>query len=48
MYLFLTAQDEKIEVYQLISESELESYQNYFSENPKIKEYYRNWLEQTH
>lgn len=39
-------EEEKFQVYRTISQSELESYQIFFSENPEIKEDYCNWLEQ--
>ncbi len=48
IYSAHTAKDKKFEIYQIISESELESYRNYFSENPEIKEEYCNWLELSH
>ncbi|MCP9200801.1 hypothetical protein MKO06_12850 [Gramella sp. GC03-9] len=48
IYSAISAKDEKFEVYKMIVESKLESYQNYFSENSNIKEDYCNWLEQSH
>ena len=47
IYSANSAKDEKYEVYQIISGSDLQFYQIYFSENPKIKEDYCKWLEQT-
>ena len=41
-------EEEKFQIYRTISESKLESYQIFFSENPEIKEDYCNWLEQSH
>ena len=39
---------EKFKIYRTLSESELESYQIFFSENTQIKEEFCNWLEQCH
>ncbi|AVR44585.1 hypothetical protein C7S20_04510 [Christiangramia fulva] len=39
---------QRFEIYRAVSESELESYQFYFSENSKIKEVYCKWLEQSY
>ena len=38
-------EEEKLKIYRTISESELEFYQIFFSENPEIKEDYCNWLD---
>lgn len=46
IYSSKITEEEKFQIYRTISESELESYQIYFSENPEIKENYCNWLEQ--
>jgi hypothetical protein len=46
IYANKNIEEEKFQIYRTISESELESYQIFFSENPEIKEDYCNWLEQ--
>jgi len=44
-YTAKTADEEKLEMYQMILESDNNTYQLYFSENPEIKEDYSKWLE---
>ena len=46
IYSSKITEEEKFHIYRTISESELESYKTFFSENPEIKEDYCNWLEQ--
>jgi hypothetical protein len=45
IYSSKTTEEEKNEIYRTISESELEYYQIFLSENPEINEDYCNWLE---
>ena len=45
IYANKNIEEEKFQIYRTISESELESYQIFFSENPEIKEDYCNSLE---
>ena len=44
-YTAKAAEKEKFEIYQLIMESENDRYQDYFSDNPEIKDNYCQWLE---
>jgi len=44
-YTVKTAEEEKLEMYQMIIESENNRYQQYLSINPEIKDDYCNWLE---
>ncbi|MUP45916.1 hypothetical protein E0K83_09170 [Gramella sp. BOM4] len=48
IYSSKITEGEKFWIYRTISESKLESYQIFFSENLEIKEGYCNWLEQWH
>ena len=45
IYSSKITEEVKFHIYRTISESELKSYQIFFSENPKLKEDYCNWLE---
>ena len=42
------SEEQKLEMYRSISESEIRSYQIYFSENPELKDDYCEWLQQSH
>lgn len=44
IYAHKNIEKEKFQIYRTISESEFESNQTFFYENPKIKEDYCNWL----
>ncbi|WP_026838205.1 DUF6730 family protein [Gillisia sp. JM1] len=44
-YTVQKTEKEKFVVYRMVMESENDLYQEYFSENPKIKEDYCQWLE---
>jgi hypothetical protein len=44
-YTAKTAEEEKLEIYQMIIESENNRYQQYLSINPEIKDDYCQWLE---
>lgn len=48
IYSNKTIEEQKLELYRSISESEIQSFHIYHSENPEIKEDYCNWLEQPH
>ena len=46
IYANKNIEEEKFQIYRTISESELESYQIFFSVNPEVKDDYCNWVEQ--
>ncbi|WP_026913683.1 DUF6730 family protein [Christiangramia portivictoriae] len=48
IYSSKITEEEKFQIYRTISESELESYQIFFSENLEIKEDYCSWLQDSH
>ena len=48
IYSSKITEEEKFQIYRTISESELESYQIFFSENLEIKEDYCSWLKDSH
>jgi len=41
-------EEQKLEMYRSISESEIQSYHIYYSENPELKDDYCDWLLQLH
>ncbi|CAM4093010.1 DUF6730 family protein [Gillisia hiemivivida] len=43
-YTTKTAEKEKFEMYRIILESENDGYQQYFSENPEVKDDYNQWM----
>ena len=45
-YTLQEAEKEKLEIYRIIMESENDSYQQYLSANPEIKDDYCQWLEE--
>jgi hypothetical protein len=44
-YIAKAAEKEKFEIYRMIMEADNGDYQDYFSENPEIKDDYCQWLE---
>lgn len=44
-YSYKVSEKQKLEIYKSISESELQSYHNYFSEKPELMDDYCNWLQ---
>jgi len=45
-YTVQKAEKEKFEIYRMVMESDNESYQEYISNNPKIKDDYCQWLDE--
>ena len=41
-------EEQKLEMYRSISESKIQSYHIYYSENPELKDEYCDWLQQSH
>ena len=48
VYSNKVSEEQKLELYRSISESEIRSYHIYFSENPELKKNYYEWLQQSH
>lgn len=48
VYSNKVSEEQKLELYRSISESEIRSYHIYFSENPELKKNYSEWLQQSH
>jgi len=48
VYSNKVSEEQKLELYRSISESEIRSYHIYFSENPELKDDYCVWLQQSH
>ena len=48
VYSNKVSEEQKLELYRTISESEIRSYHIYFSENPELKKNYYEWMQQSH
>ena len=48
VYSNKVSEEQKLELYRSISESEIRSYHIYFSENPELKKNYYEWMQQSH
>tara|TARA_B100000953_G_C17979274_1_gene408593 strand:+ start:325 stop:777 length:453 start_codon:yes stop_codon:yes gene_type:complete len=48
VYSNKVSEEQKLELYRSISESEIQSYHSYYSENPEWKDDYCEWLQQSH